>query len=59
MTSSGRLQSTGFLGYMMSDMLHDEFGMGIPWWLIALATFAIIWSLTHYGIRVSMEATAF
>ncbi len=51
----GPAASTGFLGYMLSDMLRTEFGMNIPWWLVALAAFAIIWLLTHYGIRLSMR----
>ena len=55
----GPSASTGFLGYMISDMLRTEFGVNIPWWLVAVAVFAIIWSLTHYGIRLSMRITAF
>jgi amino acid transporter len=54
----GPAGSTGFLGYLISDMLHSELGVDIPWWLIAVTTFAIIWVLTHYGIRVSMGTTA-
>ncbi len=26
---------TGFLGYMISDILRTEFGVNIPWWLVA------------------------
>ena len=54
----GPAASTGFLGYMLSDMLHADFGMNIPWWLVALVAFAIIWLLTHYGVRLSMRTTA-
>jgi amino acid transporter len=54
----GPAGSTGFLGYMLSDMMRTEFSVNIPWWLIALATFGIIWFLTHYGIRLSMRTTA-
>ena len=32
--------------------------MNIPWWLIALVTFAVIWVLTHHGIQLSMRVTA-
>lgn len=54
----GPAATTGFLGYLISDMLHTELGVEIPWWLIAATTFAIIWVLTHCGIRVSMGTTA-
>ena len=54
----GPAASTGFLGYMLSDMLRTEFGVRLPWWLLASAVFAIIWALTHYGIRLSMHITA-
>ena len=54
----GPAGSTGFLGYMLADILRTEFGVNIPWWLIAAAAFALIWVLTHYGIRLSMQSTA-
>ena len=54
----GPAGSTGFLGYMISDILGTELGVNIPWWLVALAAFALIWALTHYGIRLSMHTTA-
>jgi amino acid transporter len=54
----GPAGSTGFLGYLISDILRMQFDVNIPWWLIALVTFAVIWILTHYGIRLSMRITA-
>ena len=54
----GPAGSTGFLGYMISDVLRTGFGVNIPWWLVALAGFGLIWVLTHYGIRLSMRTTA-
>ncbi len=54
----GTAGSTGFLGYLISDMLRSGFGLHIPWWLIALVTFAVIWTLTHKGIRISAHVTA-
>jgi amino acid transporter len=53
----GGAGSTGFLGYLLSDMLQTGFGVHIPWWLIASATFALTWALTHRGIRLSMRIT--
>jgi amino acid transporter len=53
----GGAGSTGFLGYLLSDTLRTAFGLNIPWWLIALATFAVIWTFTHYGIQLSMRIT--
>ncbi len=54
----GPAGSTGFLGYMISDILRTELGVNLPWWLVAGAAFALIWVLTHYGIRLSMRTTA-
>ena len=54
----GSAGSTGFLGYLISDMLRAGFGVHVPWWLLALVTFAIIWALTHRGIRISAHVTA-
>ena len=48
----------GFLGYLTSTTLQTAFGVNIPWWIFALATFAIVWVLTHFGIQLSMRTTA-
>ena len=55
----GPAATNGFLGYMLSDMLETGFGVRVSWWLIALAASAIVWMLTHYGIRLSMRITTF
>src|SRR5580658_5099102 len=39
----GGAGSTGFLGYILSDMLKTGFGINVPWWVIALIAFAVIW----------------
>ena len=54
----GAAGSTGFLGYLLSDMLRKEFHVDIPWWLVALAATALIWALTHYGVQLSTRITA-
>jgi amino acid transporter len=54
----GSAGSTGFLGYILSDMLRTAFGLHIPWWVIAFAVFAVIWTLTHHGIQLSIRVTA-
>lgn len=54
----GPAGTMGFLGYLLSDMVHTRFGIDIPWWLIALATFGAVWMLTRHGIRLSMRITA-
>jgi amino acid transporter len=54
----GTAGCTGFLGYLVSDMLQTQFHVNIPWWSIALATSALIWSLTHRGIQISARVTA-
>jgi amino acid transporter len=54
----GPAGTTGFLGYLISDILRTQFGVNIAWWLLALATFAVIWMLTRHGIRLSMRITA-
>ena len=54
----GPAGTEGFLGYLISDVVRARFGVNIPWWLIALATFAVVWVLTRHGIRLSMRITA-
>ena len=54
----GTAGCTGFLGYLVSDMLRMQFHVNIPWWTIVLATIALIWSLTHHGIQLSTRVTA-
>ena len=54
----GPAGTLGFLGYLMSDTLKTQFAVSIPWWLIASATFALVWALTRQGIRLSMQTTA-
>jgi amino acid transporter len=54
----GTAGCTGFLGYLVSDMLQMQFRVNIPWWSFALATSALVWSLTHHGIQLSARITA-
>ena len=54
----GTAGCTGFLGYLISDMLKMQFHVNIPWWSFALATSALIWALTHHGIQLSARITA-
>jgi amino acid transporter len=49
----GAAGSTGFLGYLISEMLKMQLQVNIPWWFLALATTALIWTLTHHGIQLS------
>ena len=46
---------TGFLGYLLSDILHFELNVNIPWWIFAGIAFAMIWAFTHYGVKLSMR----
>jgi amino acid transporter len=54
----GAAGSTGFLGYLLSEMLRSGLHVNIPWWLIALVVFAGVWAMTHYGIQLSARVTA-
>ncbi len=54
----GNAGLTGFLGYFVSEMLKSEFRINIPWWLISLATIALVWTLTYRGIQLSARITA-
>ncbi len=54
----GTAGCTGFLGYLVADMLRMQFHVNIPWWSFALAITALIWSLTHHGIQLSTRITA-
>ena len=48
----------GFLGVLLSDTIQSASGVDIPWWVLAVATFAIVWALTHFGVKGSMGTTA-
>ena len=54
----GPAGAIGFLGYLASTTLQTASGVNVPWWIFALATFGIVWVLTHFGIRLSMRTTA-
>jgi amino acid transporter len=53
----GAAAAVGFLGYLLSDTLKEEFHLNVPWWMIASATTALIWTLTHRGIQLSARIT--
>jgi amino acid transporter len=54
----GAAGCTGFLGYLISDMLKVQFHVNIPWWCLASAATALIWALTHRGVQLSARITA-
>jgi amino acid transporter len=54
----GPAASSGFLGYLLTDMLQSAFRIRIPWWIFAVATFVVIWVFTYYGVQFSMRTTA-
>jgi amino acid transporter len=54
----GPAGAIGFLGYLASSTFQMAAGVNIPWWIFALITFGIVWVLTHFGIRLSMQTTA-
>jgi amino acid transporter len=54
----GAAGSTGFLGYLLSDMLQKQFRINLPWWFLAVAATALIWALTHRGVQLSARITA-
>jgi amino acid transporter len=54
----GPAGATGFLGYLIAEMLKEQFGILAPWWLFAAGIFALVWMLTRHGIRMSMQINA-
>jgi amino acid transporter len=54
----GPAGAVGYLGYAASGFLKDGTGIEIPWWLLSLATAALVWTLTYFGIRISAHSTA-
>ena len=54
----GPAGAIGFLGYLLSNTIQAASGVDIPWWIFAVATFAVVWVLTHFGIQLSMRTTA-
>ncbi|HYK36295.1 APC family permease [Alloacidobacterium sp.] len=53
----GAAGATGFLGYLISDMLQKQFHVNIPWWSFALVTTVLVWALTYHGIQLSAQIT--
>jgi len=51
----GAAAAVGLLGYLVSDTLKGEFGLSIPWWIIATATTALIWGLRTARIQLSVR----
>jgi amino acid transporter len=49
----GAAAAVGFLGFLLSDTFKVELHLNISWWIIASATTALIWWLTHHGIQLS------
>src|SRR5262252_4849091 len=54
----GPAASSGFLGYLLSDTLQSGLGVHVAWWLIAVATFFVIWCFTYNGVQLSLHTTA-
>jgi amino acid transporter len=54
----GPAASSGFLGYLLSDTLQSGLDVHVAWWLIAVATFFVIWFFTYYGVQLSLHTTA-
>ena len=54
----GPAASSGFLGYLLSDTLQSGFGVRVPWWLIAVATFAVVVQRARILLRSARQASA-
>src|ERR1700685_4607297 len=54
----GPAGAIGFLGYLAASTFQMASGVNIPWWIFALIPFGIVWALTHFGIRMSIQTTA-
>jgi amino acid transporter len=54
----GPAGAVGFLGFVMSGFLQSGTGINIPWWILSIATAAIVWILCYFGIRLSTRSTA-
>src|SRR5262249_46882982 len=54
----GPAGAVGYLGYAASGFLKAGTGISVPWWLFSVATAALVWALTYFGIRISTHATA-
>ena len=54
----GPAASSGFLGYLLSDTLETGIGVRVPWWIIAVGAFTLIWFFTYYGVQLSLHTTA-
>jgi len=54
----GPAASSGFLGFLLSDTLQGGIGIRVPWWIIAVGAFVLIWFFTYYGVQLSLHTTA-
>jgi amino acid transporter len=54
----GPAASSGFLGFLLSDTFESGIGVRVPWWIIALGAFLLIWFFTYYGVQLSLHTTA-
>jgi amino acid transporter len=54
----GPAGAVGYLGDAVADFLQEGANISVPWWLFSLATAALVWALTYFGIRISTHATA-
>jgi len=54
----GPAASSGFLGFLLSDTLQSGIGIRVPWWIIAVGAFVLIWFFTYYGVQLSLHTTA-
>jgi len=54
----GPAASSGFLGFLLSDTLHSGLGMRVPWCIIAVGAFGLIWFFTYSGVQLSLHTTA-
>ena len=54
----GPAGAIGYFGVLSETFIKNNSGVDIPWWIYALAAFAVVWILTYLGISISSRTAA-
>ncbi len=51
----GGAATLGFIGYIAGQFLITEANVHIAWWILSLIAFALVFTLTYRGVRISLR----
>lgn len=47
--------NTNLFGGFVGDLLHTDFGISVPWWLLMIAVVIVVGALAWYSVHTSMQ----